>query len=162
MTPPKTNVPFPAERDEKGHFLKRPEGIVGFTKENAAGYSKRRWEKYREAAADAIVEEMGSIKPGIFTPESAWGVLNARLASQIMDSNKPRGDDLRLLGQNMGAIPNVSERTLEENSEPAAALELAEKAIDLMDRVFRDVLRLQQADPAPEIIDVPATDTRNG
>jgi hypothetical protein len=34
---------------------------------------------------------------------------------QIMKSDKPRGDDLAVLGRNMGAIPNAYERSEMEN-----------------------------------------------
>ena len=118
---------FEAERGPGGRFLTKPKGIEqhAITKENAAEMAKRRWQKYREAAADAVVEEMGSVVPGITTPEQAWGVLNARLAAQIMDSDKPRGDDLMQLGRNMGAIPNAHERTEMENQPGTSGLTAA-------------------------------------
>jgi hypothetical protein len=139
---------FEAERGPGGRFLTKPKGIEQYaiTKENAAEMAKRRWEKYREAAADAVVEEMGAILPGISTPEQAWGVLNARLASQIMDSNKPRGDDLMQLGRNMGAIPNAHERSEMENQ--SAPVGLASAVSELA-----AILRAAIAPEQREIID---------
>jgi hypothetical protein len=144
-------VQFQAERGEGGRFLTKPKGLEKYaiTSENAADMARRRWQKYREAAADAVTEEMGSIVPGITTPEQAWGVLNARLASQIMDSDKPRGDDLMQLGRNMGAMPNAYERTEMEN-QPSGA-DMASAAMQLA-AILRDALS------GREIIDIPAID----
>lgn len=47
--------------------------------------------------------------PSVTHPGHAWGLLNARLFSQIMDSDKPRGDDVATIGRNMGALPAVHE-----------------------------------------------------
>jgi hypothetical protein len=107
----------PTPRNNKGHWLEKPQSAMAhaFNSETAAAASRKRWKKYREAAADAIVEKMGTAVPGVTTPEAAWGVLNARLAVQIMKSDKPRGDDLAVLGRNMGAIPNAYERSEMEN-----------------------------------------------
>lgn len=148
---------FEAKRDTNGRFLSKPEGVMQYsiTKDNAREMARKRWEKYQQAAADAVTEEMGSIVPGVTTPQAAWGVLNARLATQIMDSNKPRGNDLDILGQNMGAKPNAYERTEVENSGAAASVAILSAAADVLS-ALRDVIR-----PA-DVIDGKVTDTRNG
>lgn len=69
----------------------------------------KRWEKYRRDAADAVAKEAGSIMPGSSTPGAAWGILNARLYQQIMDSDKPRGGDVEILGRNIGALPRLTD-----------------------------------------------------
>lgn len=69
----------------------------------------KRWDKYRRDAADAVAKEAGSIMPGSSTPGAAWGVLNARLFQQIMDSDKPRGGDVEILGRNIGALPRLND-----------------------------------------------------
>jgi hypothetical protein len=152
---------FEADRDKNGHFTSKPDAIMqySFTSANAADMARRRWEKYREAAADAVAEEMGTIVPGVTTPESAWGVLNARLATQIMDSDKPRGGDLTDLGRNMGAIPNAYERTEKENSytPPSAAHAALELVAGTFATIMRDVLQLhEQREP---VIDGSVTET---
>lgn len=146
---------FEAERGQGGRFLTKPKGIEQYTitSENAADMARRRWQKYREAAADAVAEEIGSIVPGVTTPEQAWGVLNARLASQIMDSDKPRGDDLTALGRNMGAVANAHERSEMENP-PADAAAIVAATTEL-------VKVLKSAMQPGDVIDVEATDTRN-
>lgn len=146
-------VQFKAERGPGGRFLTKPKGIEQYaiTKENAAEMARKRWRKYQEAAADAVLDEVGSIAPGITTPEQAWGVLNARLAVQILESEKPRGDDLAVLGRNMGAIPNAHERNEMENS-PAGSLAGAGEALTAILGILRDAMQ-----PARDVIDGTAT-----
>jgi hypothetical protein len=158
-------VSDPTPRDKNGHWMEKPESAMpyAFTSQNAAAMARRRWEKYREAAADAVTKQLGKAVPDITTPEQAWGVMNARLAVQIMKSDKPRGDHLTDLGRNMGAIPNAYERTEIENSPPAAAATAlgTELARQFM-QIVNDVLNAQR-DPArpADAIDATATDIRN-
>lgn len=107
-------------RDERGYFIEQHKDGTPITAENSRALARTRWEKFREAAADHVAAEMGSIVPGIKTPESAWGVLNARTAMAIMDSDKPRGRDLQALGRNMGAIPGPNDVDQGENGSPEA------------------------------------------
>ena len=118
-----------------------------FTSDNASAMARRRWEKFREAAADAVTKELGSIAPNAVTPEAAWGVLNARLALQIMDSDKPRGKDMDSLGRNMGAIPNAYERSEQENSggpDAGAIAALNHGTAQILAGVWSDVMQLHE------------------
>lgn len=149
----------PTPRNEKGHWLEKPQSAMpyAFNSETAVAASRKRWEKYREAAANAVVEKMGTAVPGVTTPESAWGVLNARLAVQIMKSDKPRGDDLAVLGRNMGAIPNAYERSEMENPSRATLADAGAAVVELL-------AILRQALEPREVIDgrvTDANDTRN-
>lgn len=83
--------------------------LTPFHSGNAADMARRRWDKYRREAAAAVVAEAKSSLPSVTSPGHAWGALNARLFSQIMDSDKPRGDDVEALGRNIGAIPRAHE-----------------------------------------------------
>ena len=93
-------------RDNNGRSLALPPKLKehAITSENASDYVRLRQEKYRQAAADAVMREIGAIAPNVHTPEAAYGELNGRLAVQIWDSDKPRGKDLEILGRNMGAL----------------------------------------------------------
>ena len=95
-----------AIRDNGGRLLKvHPKAEEhAITTENASALQRLRQDKYKQAAADAVQNEIGAKEPGIHTPFAAWGVLNGRLAVQIMNSDKPRGKDLEILGRNMGAL----------------------------------------------------------
>jgi hypothetical protein len=154
---------FESKRDEQGHFLELPPSLVPtiFDSERATNAVKKRWEKYREAAADAVTKRLGKAVPDVTTPEAAWGVLNARLASQIMTSEKPRGRDLQALGQNMGAIATVIDRSEMENPPSGTAGSAIGALADLV-RELRQAVQLRDSG-AGDLIDVTAedNDTRN-
>lgn len=87
----------------------RKNNLTPFTSATATEAARRRWEKYRRNAAEAVLAEAKSILPHVTSPGHAWGALNARLYQQIMDSEKPRGDDVEVLGRNIGAIPRAQD-----------------------------------------------------
>jgi len=121
-------------RNERGHVIEKlPNNGNDITPENARDRALARWKKYRQAAADAVTKEIASIAPGANTPFAAWGVLNARTAAAIMDSDKPRGRDLEYIGRNMGAISSPDDAEQAQNSVNAGAIEIME--------ALRDVLR---------------------
>ena len=95
-----------AIRDNNGRLLKvHPKAEDSMiTPATASEYHRLNRIKYQEAAANAVTDEVAAIQSNVGTPFAAWGVLNGRLAVQIMDSDKPRGKDLEILGRNMGAI----------------------------------------------------------
>lgn len=68
-----------------------------------------RWEKYRKATASRVLKEAQSIDPDVKSEEDAWALLVSRVYQQIMDSEKPRGDDLEKVGKAMGAMPNITD-----------------------------------------------------
>ena len=79
---------------------------------------------------------MSSTFPAVdFVPAKAWGVLNARLAQQIMDSNIPRGFDTRILGQNMGMLPHDREFEQPEQATSAPDPELIDAIAGLVDKI---------------------------
>lgn len=68
-----------------------------------------RWDKYRKATASRILKEAQAIDPDIKTEEDAWALLVGKTFIAIMDSDKPRGDDLEKVGKAMGAMPQSHE-----------------------------------------------------
>jgi hypothetical protein len=92
-------------RDDKGRWITPPPGNQKFTSVTARTMAEKRWQKARAAAAAAVVDEAKSIMPNVTSPGAAWGLLNARLFSQIMDSDKPRENAVIALGRNIGALP---------------------------------------------------------
>lgn len=135
-------------RDERGYFVERHPATENhmITSENASDYVRLRVEKYRQAAADAVLAEIGSAHPGVNTPEAAWGVLNGKLAVQIIDSEKPRGRDLEYLGRNIGAIATQADGV--DGGSDAAGL--VDAVNNLLLTVVNDVLGRDKAD----VIDV--------
>lgn len=110
-------------RNDRGQVIEKlPNNGHDITAENSREYSRKRWEKYQAAAASAVAAELGSANPGANTPFAAWGVLNARTAVAIMDSDKPRGRDLEYIGRNMGAIPTILDRESDESQDNDSTL----------------------------------------
>lgn len=79
------------------------------TPDEAREMAHKRWDKYREATASRIVKEAQAIDSSIETEEDAWALVVAKTYIAIMDSDKPRGDDLEKVGRAMGAIPNITD-----------------------------------------------------
>jgi len=75
-------------------------------------------ETHRQAAAEALLQQ--AIDNGLLDkdalPAAAWGVLVARVAEQIMDSDRPRGDDMLAVGRAIGAILPAGERNQDDNA----------------------------------------------
>ena len=146
-------------RDNMGRLLKvHPKAEEhAITTDNASALQRMRTEKYRQAAADKIQQEIGAIAPNIHTPEAAWGVLNGRLAVQIMDSDKPRGKDLEILGRNMGAIGGQDEQSGGSDSTDDTArqllLEIARVAGNAIGHVVDNYTYLNHETVDGEVID---------
>lgn len=99
-------------RDDKGKFIKGASGQGKPIKSSADGrrLAELRWQKFRQTAASRVVQEAASIDPSVKTPADAWGLVTARQFSALMDSDKPRGDDLLAIGRAIGAMPNDADK----------------------------------------------------
>lgn len=124
-----------AIRDQNGRMIEAMDTPMPITRDNARQLRALRYQKYQEAAADAVHQELASISPMANTPFAAWGVLNARMAQQIMDSNIPRGFDLRILGEHMGAYQRDKELETEQNDPVGSAADLVDAIKALLDVV---------------------------
>lgn len=91
-------------RNDNGRFAKGTNAINKFTPDNARLMVQKRIDKFRRSAAIGITKEIMSIDSSVTNVYDAWQFINARFASQIINSDIPRGDDIRALGQNIGAI----------------------------------------------------------
>ena len=98
-------------RDDKGKFIKgtRSHAIIKSSAE-ARTLAEKRWSKYRQTAAQWVVDEMRGIDPNVKGGADAWGLLVSRQAVALMDSDKPRGDDLLAIGRAIGAMPNDADK----------------------------------------------------
>ena len=110
-------------RDADGKFSKgmRPANII--TSANARTLAEKRWAKHRLEAASRVMREAASIDPTVTTPAAAWGVLVARTYQQIMDSDRPRGDDMIAVGKAMGAMPSDSDRARQDTRTPGSIMD---------------------------------------
>ena len=87
----------------------------------------KRWEKYRDAAASAMLKTVRAIDPSIQTEQEAWGYLYGKQFETLINSDKPRGDDLVKFGQVVGSMPTIADAKpqaveSEEDSEVVTAL----------------------------------------
>ena len=110
-------------RAPNGHLIAPIPGseIHQITPANARNLAALRWEKYRQAAVTATVEEGRSFDPAVKGGASAWGRLVAKQYTALYDSDKPRGDDLVQIGRVLGAVPNALDVRQAEQQQSGAA-----------------------------------------
>lgn len=96
-------------RDDRGRFIGPPGTGRQITAQNASEYARRRWEKAQLAVSERVTAAAKAVAPGVRDPFDAWALVNERHWQQIMDSDTPRGDDVRELGRNMGMVPRADE-----------------------------------------------------
>ena len=97
------------------------------TSEQGRELVSKRWEKYRDAAASAMLKTVQAIDPSIKTEQEAWGYLYGKQFETLINSQKPRGDDLVKFGQVVGSMPTLADAKpqaveSEEDSEVVTAL----------------------------------------
>jgi len=151
-----------AIRDKRGRLLAPIPGSEKhqFTPETARTAQLKRWENYRRAAVARTVEEARGIDPNIAGGAGAWGLLVAKQYLALMDSAKPRGDDLYRIGQVLGAVPTAHEaRALEHaaSQDPGPAL-----AVELVSLLRDIVVRLVELPAPADVVDGEATDAAAG
>jgi hypothetical protein len=113
-----------ALRDEHGRLLKPlPGAAPPITTVTARSMVQKRVEKYRQEAVKRITGEIASIDPGVSTGAAAFGVIAAKQAVALMDSEKPRIADLEKLGQIMTG--QSAENSRRENAAPPPGALLA-------------------------------------
>lgn len=126
-------------RDDLGRFTKHAKSIgKPITKENAGALARKRWENYRLAAVRRIVEEASSIDPDVSTAAGAYGLLMAKQYTALIDSDKPRMDDVEKFAQLIGGAPRAADlRAKDEDTSSAADLvrELAAFAAQVVQAV---------------------------
>jgi hypothetical protein len=132
------------QRNEKGQLL--PGHSVGvatrITPENSRTLAIARAEKFRRAALARVYGEVAAVAADVKTPADAWGFIVARQAVALLDSDKPRLLDTKILGQLLGAVAMESDRASSDNAGPALAIntEGAQMVSKLLDLV-RDMSR---------------------
>ena len=121
---------FIAERN-RGRFTKLPPALEKYkiTPETAHERIRQRTEKYRRAAAAAVAH---NVPVEGASPIKAWGYLVADQVGKVLASQKPRGDDVRLIGQWIGAVVSDSDRLPGENSDGGSGGGIAAHAMALL------------------------------
>jgi len=135
-------------RDARGRWVPGtlPAGAAPpITSENARDMIRRRQEKYRSAAVRRVLGEVQAVAADVVTPADAWGFIVARQAVALIDSDKPRLLDTKILGQLLGAVPTELERGNDQGG-PALVLNTEGAAMvgKLLDLV-KDMAKAGQA-----------------
>lgn len=95
-------------RDERGRFLPGTASGPGVIvdRSQAVALAQRRWELYREAAADAVQRASGGP-----TPFAGWGVIVERQAALAADIDKGRSstEAARFVGSAIGVLGGPKE-----------------------------------------------------
>jgi hypothetical protein len=117
--------------------------------------AQNRWARARQQAAKYITREAAAIDPTINTWSEAWGLLAAKQYLALMDSEKPRGDDLYRIGQVMGALPTALEqRSMEAGPAPATDADAAAMlAADIAARIIARLMQQQRGEAEGVVID---------
>jgi hypothetical protein len=134
-------------RDEKGRFIKGAgeRGKPIKSSADARMMAQKRWAKARKAAADRVTREAASIDPTVNTWADAWGLVTARQYSALMDSDKPRGDDLLAIGKAIGAMPSdVDKAQAAEVAQPRTQPDVVLALLAVLERV--DITDISSSD----------------
>ena len=90
--------------------------LTPITSATARDLAKRRWAKFRQAAARRVTAEAQAIDPTATTAAEAWGLAVAKQYTALLDSDKPRGDDMIRIGEAIGAVATARERDAEQTN----------------------------------------------
>lgn len=101
------------KRDSNGRWLERPAGHT-ITHADASILARKRWDKYRQASARGIMREAIAIDPTVQTPADAYALVVGKQYLALMDSDRPKMDDVYRLGQIIGALPTAHDRVQAE------------------------------------------------
>jgi hypothetical protein len=73
--------------------------------EHARSLVQKRWDKARQASRAAVLSEIKSITTDVTKPVEAYAYIVGKQAVALVDSDRPRLDDTKTLGQLMGYVP---------------------------------------------------------
>lgn len=100
---------------------------VQITSETASAMQARRYEVQRERIASRVMQEISSISDiPIDIPEDAYAFVVGKQTLALVDSDKPRFDDVEKLGQLMGTVekPRSGQREQESTATDDMAVAL--------------------------------------
>ena len=150
-----TSTPTP--RDERGRYLEKPANLPVLTSAKAREAAQIRWDRYRKASAKGIMKEAIAIDPTVQTPADAYALVVGKQYVTLMDSDKPKMDDVYRLGQIIGALPTAHDKV----QESGAITAVMEGVLDLT-RVWLDVMQAQRQDASVDTVDGTVTAQDSG
>ena len=155
---------FTEQRDAKGRMLAQLPGAKPFTKTNAREMANRRWEAIRKETVKRITEDISAIDAGVKTPAEAFAFVASKQVMALVDSEKPRIDQLVKLGllmtgreESRGAsmLPNPGARQI------SASADELHRLIGMIEQDKTDAVARARAVDAVIIPPVDVIDIRN-
>jgi len=114
------------------------------TSANARSMAQKRWRKAEQKAGAALLAEVQSIAPSVTTPTGAYAFVVAKQAIALIDSDKPRFDDVQTLGQIIGLVPRSAQlRDGDQAPHAGITLTLDAGALDAVRMLLDAVSRAQ-------------------
>jgi hypothetical protein len=103
------------------------------------------------------MKEAIAIDPTVQTPADAYALVVGKQYVTLMDSDKPKMDDVYRLGQIIGALPTAHDKV----QESGAITAVMEGVLDLT-RVWLDVMQAQRQDASVDTVDGTVTAQDSG
>jgi hypothetical protein len=95
--------------------------------------ANRRYEQAQEAVRAAVLREVAGISDiPINTPEDAFSFVVAKQTTALIDSDKPRFDDVERLGQLMGTVERSRDRQQTQDTATDAVTVALLALVDMM------------------------------
>lgn len=103
--------PDGAIRNERGHWLAAHPAGHTITQADARELRDKGYRMAQEAIREAVMREIEGIADiPVNTPESAYAFVVGKQTIALIDSDKPRFDDVERLGQLMGTVERPRDR----------------------------------------------------
>ena len=112
---------------DKKHIVKAPTNTPE-RQAQASTLARTRWENYRRSAVKRITGEARSVDMTVSTGADAFGLVAAKQFSALMDSDKPKLDDLERLYKMMTGV-TVANSQREDALAPAGAISAAPETL---------------------------------
>jgi hypothetical protein len=133
-----------SKRDESGRLMVRNEHAAPIiTAETSPEYTRRRWEKFREASAPALVRKMREKRPDLDIKDEydAFGALVDDQAGKVIDAKRPHPQGAEFVAKAVGAFPLAKEAEQAENPPISGILATGAAAVQIA-AVLGEALRL--------------------
>jgi hypothetical protein len=138
---------------DRGRIVANPGGGThAITSVDAREKVRKRWENYRKASARGILKEAMAIDPSVETPADAYALVVGKQYLALVDSDKPKLDDVYKLGQIIGALPNSHEKQPDSAVQAVQAVGDVVRDIAQMSAIWADVLARQVSGDITNII----------
>lgn len=122
---------------DKKHIVKAPTNTPE-RQAQASTLAKTRWENYRRAAVKRIMGEAKSIDMTVSTGADAFGLVASKQFIALMDSDKPKLDDLERLYKMMTGAVAANAQRADEPPPPGALIGTPETLLQMAELIERE------------------------